>query len=91
VVPSEKKYDITDFEFMETIGIGNFGNVVRVINKITKKEYAMKQVKKETILVMKQADHLISEVKTLKSNDTEQCPFVVGHVGTYKDKDYVYI
>ena len=52
-LPQEIKYSITDFEFKETIGIGNFGNVVRVINKITNKEYAMKQVKKETILVMK--------------------------------------
>ena len=51
----------------------------------------MKQVKKETILVMKQADHLISEVKTLKSNNTEICPFVVGLVGTHKDKENVYI
>ena len=58
---------------------------------MTKKEYAMKQVKKETILVMKQADHLISEVKTLKSNDIDICPFVVGHSGTFKDKENVYI
>jgi hypothetical protein len=51
----------------------------------------MKQVKKETILVMKQADHLISEVKTLKSNNIDICPFVVGHSGTFKDKEHVYI
>ena len=62
-----------------------------MINKKTNEEFAIKQVKKETINVMKQADHLISEVKTLKSNDTSICPFVVGHVATFKDKENVYI
>ena len=49
----DKRYQITDFEFKETIGIGNFGNVFRVINKKTNEEFAIKKVKKDTINVMK--------------------------------------
>ena len=40
---------------------------------------------------MKQADHLISEIETLKNMNTSECPYVVNFVGNFKDNENVYI
>ena len=54
------KLTIDDYTFSDTIAFGNFGQVYKAT--YNKKEYAIKQVKKESIKHMKYADHLISEL-----------------------------
>ena len=42
-----KSFDIDSFKFVSNLGDGTFGNVYKVINKKTKKIYALKQAKED--------------------------------------------
>ena len=60
-----RKPQISDFILKETIGFGNFGKVVLAFNTLTNTECALKIIRKDSILKMKHADHLISELQIL--------------------------
>ncbi len=45
---------LEDFEFMEMLGAGSFGTVYKVTHKATKIIYAMKALKKRSLIIKKQ-------------------------------------
>jgi serine/threonine protein kinase len=49
----KRKPKIDDFEMKEIIGIGNFGRVIKALNKIDNKFRALKIVSKESVAYMK--------------------------------------
>nr|BAN66257.1 protein kinase domain containing protein [Babesia bovis] len=80
-----------DFEFVRTLGTGGFGRVILAIpkgmNGITE-PCAIKRLKKHSLIVQKQVDHVVSEKKLLSSVNH---PFIVNMLGTFKDPHYLYI
>jgi len=78
----------TDFVHGKTLGTGAFGRVKIVTHKSTGNCYALKQLKKASIIKMKQVDHLISEKNILVA---VKHPFVVNMFGTFHDPRYVFI
>lgn len=66
---------------MEDLGIGNFGRVVKALNKIENRWCALKILQKDTIRQMKHVEHVIYERENLvylsdKQHQTE-CPYIV--------------
>ena len=61
------KPKITDFEIQECIGIGNFGEVHKAINKKEgNRVCALKALRKESVAQMKHVDHIINEREVLQ-------------------------
>ena len=77
-----KKVALNEFEFLETIGTGNyklislgsFGRVKLAKHKKTSKIYAAKMLKKSEIIRLKQVDHIHSEFNILSQLSP---PFIV--------------
>eukprot|EP00455_Lapot_gusevi_P042692 TRINITY_DN509_c0_g1_i2.p1 TRINITY_DN509_c0_g1~~TRINITY_DN509_c0_g1_i2.p1 ORF type:complete len:541 (+),score=170.49 TRINITY_DN509_c0_g1_i2:57-1679(+) len=76
-----------DFEFMKVIGRGSFGKVMQVRKKDTGKIYAMKILKKETIIARNQVDHTRAERLILQSL---QHPFLMGLRFAFQTADKLY-
>ena len=88
--PSEaaNKVSMSDFIFLETIGMGSYGRVRLCRNKKTNKVFAIKMLKKSEIIRMKQVDHVYSEYTILSSI---YHPFIVELKGVnFTDPSYIY-
>ncbi len=80
---------LDDFELDRTIGTGSFGRVMVVYLKRDKSQrYAMKMLKKENIVKMKQVEHTLNERKILSSIDF---PFIVKLSYAFKDTSNLYM
>lgn len=66
---------LDDFDLLKVIGRGSFGKVMQVRKKDTKKVYAMKILKKDTIIARNQVEHTRAERAILQSL---QHPFLMG-------------
>jgi serine/threonine protein kinase len=62
----ELKFTLKDFEVQNKIGQGNFSVVFKAVCKLTDLEVALKIVKKESVGLMKQVDHILNERAILK-------------------------
>jgi len=69
---SKNKQIVTkdDFELLTVIGKGSFGKVMQVRKKDDGKIYAMKVLRKDTIIARKQVSHTKSEKKYINENTT---------------------
>lgn len=65
---------LSDFEILQTVGVGSFGRVRICKNKKSGKVYVMKMLKKSEIIRQKQVDHLYSEYNILSIMNH---PFIV--------------
>ena len=84
-----KNCKLEDFELDRTIGTGSFGRVMIVYVKRNRTQrYAMKMLKKENIVKMKQVEHTINEKRILCSIDF---PFIVKLVYSFKDTSNLYM
>lgn len=84
-----KNCKLEDFELDRTIGTGSFGRVMIVYVKRNRTQrYAMKMLKKENIVKMKQVEHTLNEKKILCSVDF---PFIVKLVYSFKDTSNLYM
>ena len=82
------KMSITDFELLQTVGVGSFGRVRLCLHKKNKKVYVMKMLKKSEIIRQKQVDHVYSEYKILSVLNH---PFIVKLKGVnVNDPVYLY-
>ena len=82
------KVSITDFELLQTVGVGSFGRVRLCLHKKNKKVYVMKMLKKSEIIRQKQVDHVYSEYKILSVLNH---PFIVELKGVnVNDPVYLY-
>ena len=82
------KIQISDFDVLQTVGIGTFGRVKLCRHKKTKKIYVMKMLKKCEIMRMKQIDHIYNEYNILSILNH---PFIVELKGVnVTDPQYLY-
>ena len=82
------RISLNDYTLLETIGTGSYGRVKLCRNKKTNKIYAIKRLKKEEIIRMKQVDHLFSEYSILA---IIYHPFIVELKGVnFTEKKYLY-
>ena len=85
---SANKVHMSDYIFLETIGVGSYGRVRLRRNKKTNKVFAVKMLKKSEIILIKQVDHVFSEYTILASIFH---PFIVELKGVnFTDPSYLY-
>lgn len=77
-----------DFELLTVIGKGSFGKVMQVRKKDDGKIYAMKVLRKDTIIARKQVTHTKSEKNILMKI---QHPFIVNLNYAFQTKDKLYM
>lgn len=86
---NQNQVKLDDFDLDRTIGTGSFGRVMIVYNKRDRSQrYAMKMLKKDNIVKMKQVEHTLNEKKILASIDF---PFVVKLASSFKDNSNLYM
>ncbi|CUI14519.1 protein kinase, putative [Bodo saltans] len=81
-------WKLSDFEMKETLGTGTFGRVRLCRQKGTGKYMALKILKKQEILRMKQVDHILTEASILSEI---RHPFIVNMFKGFMDDDRLYI
>jgi len=84
----KKKFKLSDFDIMRTLGTGSFGRVHLVRLKETGKYYAMKVLRKSEVVRLKQVEHTINEKHIL---DIIQFPFLVHMLGSFQDNANLYM
>ena len=83
-----KKVKLSDFEKLETVGLGSFGRVRLCKYKKNNKIYVRKILKKIEIIKQKQVDHIYSEFNILSVLNH---PFIVKLIGIYfEEPRYLY-
>jgi serine/threonine protein kinase len=83
-----KSLAVGQFDLGKTLGTGAFGRVRFVTFKETGQIYALKTLKKASIIKMKQVDHIMSEKSILQKM---QHPFIVNMWGSFHDTRYIYM
>lgn len=76
------KYTLNDFQILRTLGTGSFGRVHLTRSIHNGRFYAMKTLKKERVVNMKQVEHTNDERRMLK---LAQHPFIIRMWGTFQD------
>ncbi|ODV60668.1 cAMP-dependent protein kinase [Ascoidea rubescens DSM 1968] len=85
---SKGKYNLTDFQIMRTLGTGSFGRVHLVRSIHNGRYYAIKVLKKEKIIKMKQVEHTNDERRMLK---LVEHPFLIRMWGTFQDSKNLFM
>ncbi|KAK0938917.1 cAMP-dependent protein kinase catalytic subunit [Friedmanniomyces endolithicus] len=82
------KYTLTDFQISRTLGTGSFGRVHLVQSKHNQRFYAVKVLKKQQVVKMKQVEHTNDERRML-----QRCrhPFLITLWGTWQDSKNLYM
>nr|XP_046233634.1 cGMP-dependent protein kinase 1 isoform X1 [Scatophagus argus]XP_046233635.1 cGMP-dependent protein kinase 1 isoform X1 [Scatophagus argus] len=80
---------LTDFNIVDTLGVGGFGRVELVqLKNEEAKTYAMKILKKRHIVDTRQQEHIRSEKHIMTE---AHCDFIVRLYRTFKDSKYLYM
>ena len=82
------KYSLGDFEILRTLGTGSFGRVHLVQSKHNQRFYAVKVLKKQQVVKMKQVEHTNDERKMLQE---VKHPFLITLWGTFQDSRNLYM
>jgi protein kinase A len=82
------KYTLADFEIQRTLGTGSFGRVHLVQSKHNQRFYAVKVLKKQQVVKMKQVEHTNDERKMLQE---VKHPFLITLWGTFQDSKNLYM
>lgn len=86
---SNNEAKLDDFILDRTIGMGSFSVVkIAYLKKNPSKKFAIKILKKEHIIKMKQVEHTLNEKKILSSIS---CPFIVNLAYSFKDNSNLYM
>eukprot|EP01029_Cantina_marsupialis_P012269 TRINITY_DN2709_c0_g1_i1.p1 TRINITY_DN2709_c0_g1~~TRINITY_DN2709_c0_g1_i1.p1 ORF type:complete len:614 (-),score=178.83 TRINITY_DN2709_c0_g1_i1:246-2087(-) len=78
----------SDIQKIRAIGSGSYGTVTIVRHKITGQTYALKQIRKATVIMKKQEKFIRNERNILSKLNH---PFIVNLVRTFKDEESVYM
>lgn len=85
----DSKYSSLDmFEKRVILGTGTFGRVYLVRHRMTKRFYAMKELRKREVVQLKQVDHVIAEKTILGSINH---PFIVNLYKSLQDEKQLYM
>ena len=79
---------LSDFTIVRNLGEGHFGSVKLVTSKLTKKLYAMKEIKIARYKTEAQRKQVEKEIKLLENLHH---PHVVTYFNSFKEKDSIYI
>lgn len=82
------KYTLTDFTLKRTLGTGSFGRVHLVQSNHNSRFYAVKVLKKQQVVKMKQVEHTNDERKMLTK---VKHAFLVTLWGTFQDSKNLYM
>lgn len=82
------KYTLTDFAMQRTLGTGSFGRVHLVQSNHNQRFYAVKVLKKQQVVKMKQVEHTNDERRMLQR---VKHAFVVTLWGTFQDSKNLYM
>ena len=82
------KYTIGDFQIGRTLGTGSFGRVHMSQSKHNQRFYAIKVLKKQQVVKMKQIEHTNDERRMLAK---VKHPFLVTLWGTFSDSKNLYM
>ncbi|KAI9824507.1 MAG: cAMP-dependent protein kinase catalytic subunit [Sarea resinae] len=82
------KYSLGDFSIQRTLGTGSFGRVHLVQSKHNQRFYAVKVLKKQQVVKMKQVEHTNDERRMLSK---VKHPFLVTLWGTFQDSKNLYM
>lgn len=85
---SKGKYALTDFQIMRTLGTGSFGRVHLVRSVHNGRYYAVKALKKQQVVKMKQVEHTNDERRMLK---LVEHPFLIRMWGTFQDSKHLFM
>ncbi|XP_063901409.1 cAMP-dependent protein kinase catalytic subunit 1-like, partial [Zophobas morio] len=79
---------LNDFEVFRTLGTGSFGRVVLCQHKETNKYFALKIIRKEVVIQLKQVEHTANEINLLRCI---QHPFLVSIQYFFQDNSSLYL
>ena len=82
------KYALADFTLQRTLGTGSFGRVHLVQSKHNQRFYAVKVLKKQQVVKMKQVEHTNDERRMLQK---VKHPFLITLWGTFQDSKNLYM
>ncbi|EGC46623.1 protein kinase [Histoplasma capsulatum var. duboisii H88] len=82
------KYSLDDFALQRTLGTGSFGRVHLVQSRHNQRFYAIKVLKKEQVVRMKQVEHTNDERRMLQR---VKHPFLITLWGTFQDANNLYM
>lgn len=82
------KYTLTDFTIQRTLGTGSFGRVHLVQSNHNHRFYAVKVLKKQQVVTMKQVEHTNDERRMLQK---VKHTFLVTLWGTFQDSKNLYM
>lgn len=85
---SKGKYSLNDFNIMRTLGTGSFGRVHLVRSVHNGRYYAIKVLKKQQVVKMKQVEHTNDERRMLK---LVEHPFLIRMWGTFQDAQNLFM
>ncbi|CAO3692078.1 unnamed protein product [Umbelopsis ramanniana] len=81
-------FNLTHVELLDTLGTGTFGRVYLARLKNSQKYYAMKVLKKQEVVRLKQVEHINSEKQILSY---VKFPFIVNLYCTFQDDRNLYM
>ncbi|ORY04817.1 Pkinase-domain-containing protein [Basidiobolus meristosporus CBS 931.73] len=84
----KKKFSLKDFKLLQTLGTGTFGRVYLAQHIGTENYYAMKVLKKEVVVRLKQIEHINSEKQILSQI---HFPFIVNLFCSFQDDNNLYM
>lgn len=82
------KYGLRDFQVLRSLGTGSFGRVHLARSVHNGRFYAMKVLKKERVVKMKQVEHTNDERRMLA---VVEHPFIIRMWGTFQDSNAVFM
>ncbi|CCK69219.1 cAMP-dependent protein kinase catalytic subunit TPK3 KNAG_0C01060 [Huiozyma naganishii CBS 8797] len=86
--PTSGKYTLRDFQLLRTLGTGSFGRVHLIRSKHNGRFYALKVLRKKTVVRLKQVEHTNDERKMLS---VITHPFIIRLWGTFQTSQYVFM
>lgn len=82
------RYKLSDFQFLRTLGTGSFGRVHLVRSQHNQRFYAIKVLRKQHVVKMKQVEHANNEHHVLSM---VRHPFLINLWGTFQDPTFLYL
>jgi len=83
----ERSGHLDAYELFRTLGTGSFGRVLLCKDKASGRYYAMKIIKKEIVIKLKQMEHTANEKNILACID---CPFIIHMTEYFQDRRSLY-